>query len=69
MPIVRILCSQTIRREARSGPSPSPANILLFSVLFQANPSIAHVPIPGDGEGQGSLACYSPRGLKESDMT
>ena len=24
---------------------------------------------PGDGEGQGSLACYSPWGLKESDMT
>ena len=24
---------------------------------------------PGDGEGQGSLACYSPRGHKESDMT
>ena len=23
----------------------------------------------GDGEGQGSLACYSPWGLKESDMT
>ena len=22
---------------------------------------------PGDGEGQGSLACYSPRGCKESD--
>ena len=22
---------------------------------------------PGDGEGQGSLVCYSPRGLKESD--
>ena len=25
--------------------------------------------IPGDGEGQGSLACYSPWGHKESDMT
>ena len=24
---------------------------------------------PGDGEGQGSLACCSPRGRKESDMT
>ena len=24
---------------------------------------------PGDGEGQGSLACYSPWGHKESDMT
>ena len=24
---------------------------------------------PGDGEGQGSLACYSPRGHKESDTT
>ena len=24
---------------------------------------------PGDGEGQGSLACCSPRGHKESDMT
>ena len=23
----------------------------------------------GDGEGQGSLACCSPRGHKESDMT
>ena len=23
----------------------------------------------GDGEGQGSLACYSPRGRKESDTT
>ena len=23
----------------------------------------------GDGEGQGSLVCYSPWGLKESDMT
>ena len=23
----------------------------------------------GDSEGQGSLACYSPRGRKESDMT
>ena len=23
----------------------------------------------GDSEGQGSLACYSPRGCKESDMT
>jgi len=23
----------------------------------------------GDGEGQGSLACSSPWGLKESDMT
>ena len=23
----------------------------------------------GDGEGQGSLACCSPRGCKESDMT
>ena len=22
-----------------------------------------------DGEGQGSLACYSPRGCKESDTT
>ena len=24
---------------------------------------------PGDGEGQGGLACCSPRGGKESDMT
>ena len=24
---------------------------------------------PGDGEGQGSLVCYSPWGSKESDMT
>ena len=24
---------------------------------------------PGDGEGEGSLACCSPQGLKESDMT
>ena len=24
---------------------------------------------PGDGEGQGSLECSSPRGHKESDMT
>ena len=24
---------------------------------------------PGDGEGQGSLACCSSRGRKESDMT
>ena len=23
----------------------------------------------GDGEGQGSLACYSPRGHKELDTT
>ena len=23
---------------------------------------------PGDGEGQGSLVCYSPWGHKESDM-
>ena len=26
-------------------------------------------PTPGDGEGQGSLACYSPWGCKESDMS
>ena len=25
--------------------------------------------ILGDSEGQGSQACYSPRGHKESDMT
>ena len=24
---------------------------------------------PGDGEGQGSLVCYSPWGRKESDMS
>ena len=24
---------------------------------------------PGDGEGQGGLACYSPWGRKESDTT
>ena len=24
---------------------------------------------PGDGEGQGSLACCSPKGLKELDMS
>ena len=24
---------------------------------------------PGDGEGQGSLVCCSPRGCKESDAT
>ena len=24
---------------------------------------------PGDGEGQGSLACCSPWGCKDSDMT
>ena len=24
---------------------------------------------PGDSEGQGSLACHSPWGCKESDMT
>ena len=24
---------------------------------------------PGDGEGQGSLVCCSPRGCKELDMT
>ena len=24
---------------------------------------------PGDGDGQGNLACYSPWGCKESDMT
>ena len=23
----------------------------------------------GDSDGQGGLACYSPRGRKESDMT
>ena len=26
-------------------------------------------PIQGDGEGQGSLACYSPSGCNESDTT
>ena len=25
--------------------------------------------VPGDGKGQGSLACYSPQGCKELDMT
>jgi len=25
--------------------------------------------IPGDSEGQGSLACHSPWGHRESDMT
>ena len=25
--------------------------------------------VPGDGEGQGGLACCSPWGRKESDMT
>ena len=25
--------------------------------------------MPGDGEGQGSLACCSPWGCKESEMT
>ena len=25
--------------------------------------------VPGEGEGQGSLACCSPLGCKESDMT
>ena len=25
--------------------------------------------VPGDGEGQGSLACYSPQGCKELDTT
>jgi len=25
--------------------------------------------VPGDGDGQGSLECYSPWGSKESDMT
>ena len=24
---------------------------------------------PGDGEGQGGLLCFSPRGHKESDIT
>ena len=24
---------------------------------------------PGDGDGQGSLTCYSPWGCKELDMT
>ena len=24
---------------------------------------------PGGGKGQGNLACYSPRGCKESDIT
>ena len=24
---------------------------------------------PGDGEGQGSLACYGPRGREKSDIT
>ena len=24
---------------------------------------------PGDGEGEGSLVCYSPQGCKESDVT
>ena len=27
------------------------------------------VQVPGDGEGQGSLACCSPWGRKESDTT
>ena len=27
------------------------------------------VQTPGDGEGQGNLACCSPSGLKESDTT
>ena len=26
-------------------------------------------PAPGDGEGQGSLACYDPWGRKELDTT
>ena len=25
--------------------------------------------VPGDGDGQGNLACWRPRGHKESDMT
>ena len=25
--------------------------------------------LPGDSHGQRNLACYSPQGLKESDMT
>ena len=28
-----------------------------------------NLPTPGDGEGRGGLACYSPWGCKESDMS
>ena len=38
---------------------------------WMASPLNRHefVQDPGDGEGQGSLACYRPWGRKESDMT
>ena len=45
---------------------------LLCSFLFTI-PSLQHTVViyqaPGDGEGQGSLACYSPWGHKVSDTT
>ena len=35
---------------------------------YQVNGHVSEQP-PGDGEEQGSLACCSPRGCKELDMT
>ena len=45
----------------------------LFVCLFQSLPSFCVLQefgqAPGAGDGQGSLACCSPWGRKESDMT
>ena len=42
-----------------------------ISFLFVDYATVGHEfeQTPGDSEGQGSLACYSPWGCKELDMT
>ena len=42
-----------------------------ISFLFVDYAAVEHEfeQTPGDSEGQGSLACYSPWGCKELDMT
>ena len=37
--------------------------------LFARTPDLQFEYAPGVGDGQGSLACCSPRGHKESDTT
>ena len=45
----------------------------LDSITYSDNPFLPppheFEQTPGDSEGQGSLACCSPNGRKESDMT
>ena len=64
-----LLRGEPLGQDGGAGPPPGPRVGAGLGLAGEGLPSSPGTHAPGDGDGQGGLACCRPQGHKESDTT